>query len=153
MKKFKVLLATFVLAGLTLTSCSSDDNSGPSTPATINAKWTPIKTITKVGSQPEVSEDYLNNEAGCDKDYIEFSGTSTFKDQYFYKNGSNVCTEDEAGSGSWSKNDNNLTITSDDSAYEGVYKIETLTNSDLVIYMEETIGQNTVVLKYVFKKV
>ena len=154
MKKIKVAAAAFFLGALALTSCSSDDNSG-STPASINAKQTPTKTVVKVGSSQEIEEEYLNNEAGCDKDYVEFSATgSVFKDQYFYKNGSNVCTEDAATApGTWSKTDDTLIINSEESIYDGNFTIETLSNTDLVISFDTQAGANTVTTSYHFKKV
>ena len=152
MKKIKVLLVAFVLGGLTLTSCSSDDNS---TPASINAKWTPTKTVIKIGANQEVSEDYTNNQEGCDKDYIEFSETnSVFKDKYFYKNGSNACIEDDAADpGTFNNSNDVLIINADDSTYDGTYKVTTLTNNTLVISFDTQVGTNMVTTSYHFKKV
>lgn len=153
MKKIKVLLVAFVLGGLTLTSCSSDDNA--STPASINAKWTPTKTVIKIGASQEVSEDYANNQEGCDKDYVEFSETGgIFKDKYFYKNGSNVCVEDDAAApGTFNKSGDVLIIDADESTYDGTYKVTTLTNNTLVISFDTQVGANTVKTSYHFSKV
>ncbi|MFY0480972.1 lipocalin family protein [Flavobacterium sp. PLA-1-15] len=154
MKKFKLVVAAFVLAGLTLTSCSSDDNS-TSTPVEITGKWTPTKTVIKIGANQEVSEDYANNQEGCDKDYVEFSATnSVFKDKYFYKNGANACIEDDAAApGTFNKSNDVLIINADESNYDGTYKVTTLSNSTLVISFDTQVGTNTVTTSYHFSKV
>lgn len=153
MKKIKTVLVAFVLAGLTLTSCSSDDS--PSTPASANGKWTPVKTVTKIGASQEVSENYVNNQEGCDKDYVEFTETGgIFKDKYFYKNGSNECVEDEAAApGTFNKSGDVLIINAEESVYDGTYKITNLTNSNLVISFDTQVGANTVTTSYHFTKV
>ncbi|RZK06333.1 MAG: hypothetical protein EOO46_15360 [Flavobacterium sp.] len=153
MKKIKTVLVAFVLAGLTLTSCSSDDS--PSTPASVSGKWTPVKTVTKIGPSQEVSENYVNNQEGCDKDYVEFTETGgIFKDKYFYKNGSNACVEDDAAApGTFNKSSDVLIINAEESVYDGTYKITNLTNSNLVISFDTQVGANTVTTSYHFTKV
>ncbi|MDR6968371.1 hypothetical protein J2X31_002394 [Flavobacterium arsenatis] len=154
MKKIKTVLVAFVLAGLTLTSCGSDDNSGPATPATVVGKWTQTRTVTKLGTQAETSTPYEFNVAGCDKNYIEFATAgSLFKEQYFFKNGAQVCVEDTQATGTWSKTNETLTINSPESAYDEVYKIITLSNSQLVISFDTQAGPNTLVTTYYFTKI
>jgi len=154
MKKMKkVILATFVLVGLTLASCGSDDN-GSSTPATVEGKWTQTRTVTKLSNQAETSTPYGFNVAGCDKNYIEFATAgSLFKEQYFFKNGAQVCVEDTQATGTWSKTNETLTINSEESAYDQVYKIVTLSGNQLVISFDTEAGQNTLVTTYYFTKV
>lgn len=153
MKKIKSVLAVFVLVGLTLTSCSSDDNSGPATPTTVVGKWTLTRTVTKLGSQAEVSTPYEFNVAGCDKNYIQFTEAgSAFKEQYFFKNGAQVCVEDTQGTGSFSKVDQVLTIDSEESNYDGVYNINTLSGTQLVLSFDTQAGPNTLVTTYYFSK-
>lgn len=154
MKKMKkAILTAFVLVGLTLTSCGSDDNGG-GTPATVEGKWTQTRTVTKLGSQGDVSTPYEFNVSGCDKNYIEFvAAGSLFKEQYFFKNGAQECIEDTQDAGTWSKSNETLTITAGESNYEGVYQIKTLSNSQLVISFDTQAGPNTLVTTYYFTKI
>lgn len=148
MKKIKGLLAALVLVGLTVTSCGSDD-SGPA--ATITGKWNLSKTVSKVGDATN-TENYAGNEAGCDKDYYEFVGANSgaLRDVIFFKNAEEVCTEDEAEAASWNKSEDLLTVTGGD--LEGAYEITKLSNSELIILSEGSLGGTETSVTYYFKK-
>ena len=149
MKKIKVALAAFVLAGLTLTSCGSDDNGG-GTPAEITGKWNPTKTVTKIGTTTD-TQDYVNNTTTCDKDYFEFVGTTggNLRDVIFVS-GQNGCSEDLGDPATWTKADKALTIVGGD--LEGSYEITTLSGSDLVISDKFTQAGQEVSITYHFRK-
>ena len=149
MKKIKVLLAVLIITGLSVTSCSSDDSSG--TPATIEAKWYPTKSVTKLGSSSQTTT-YTDHEAGCDKDYIEFVTGGVLKDVIYFKNASDVCTEDISDEpATWNKSADLLTINGGD--YEGTFDITKLSNSDLIVTEESTLGGVESSVTYYFKKV
>ncbi len=146
----RAILTAFVLVGLTLTSCGSDDNGGGAE-ASIVGKWNPLKTETKVGNSPAQVENYDGHEPGCDKDYFEFVQSGSLREVVYFKNVSDVCTEDEAQPSSWVKNDNTLTI--NDGQYDGVYQIKRLTSSDLQLSTEVSFpGGTTTTLTLFFKK-
>jgi len=148
MKKIKALMVAFVLAGMTVVSCSSDDSSGP--PATIGGQWNQTKTVTKVGTAPAQTQNYNDDELGCTKDYVEFLGTNsgTVKKVIYFKNAQNVCQSDSGLTSNWSKNENTLTISSGE--FEGVYTITRLSNTELIISGNFT-GQN-INITYHFRK-
>ncbi|MBF6608348.1 MAG: lipocalin family protein [Flavobacterium sp.] len=109
MKMIKTVLAFVCVSALTLTSCSSDDDSGISTDADISGKWNYNRTVTNLNGQ-ESNQNYNTHEAGCDKDYVQFADGNVFRDVVLYRNPANVCTED-AIVGTWAKSGNTLTIT------------------------------------------
>lgn len=145
----KTVLAAFLLAGLTLTSCSSDDN-GSSTPASIVGKWNPLRTEIKSGSNPAQVQNYTGDEPGCNKDYYEFEADGDLRDVIYFKNASDVCTEDEGEVSTWAKNNNTLTIT--DGEFAGVYEIKVLSNSDLQIATTSSLGGIQTTVTLFFKK-
>jgi len=152
MKKIKVALTAFVLAGLTLTSCSSDDNSGPSTPASIVGKWNPTTTLVKTNSAPETEIPYEQSVNGCDKDYVRFvEAGSVFSRVLHAKNpDTGACVESPATPTVWAKDDSELTIAS--GQYEGTYEITVLTASELRIKKVNVDGDITTTTIRVFEK-
>jgi len=145
LKTSVLLLATAFFA-----SCSSDDD-GNSVSGNLEAKWTPTKTVYKVGGQSS-SDNYEDNEPGCDKDYLEFMANGTVKNAVYYKNASNVCTEDSATDGTWVKDGSSLTI-SNSSEYDGVYTIKKLNGSELQVQTSETIAGVSATVTLYFQKV
>ncbi len=106
MKKFKAVMVAFVLAGMTVVSCSSDDSSG--TPAAIEGKWNQVRTVVKFGGQT-LSQPYEEDTEGCEKNYIEFVAGGVFNDVVYFRQGGE-CVESVADAGSWVKVDDELTI-------------------------------------------
>ena len=149
MKTIKVYLAAVLIAGLSLTSCSDDDN-GSSTGGEIMAKWTPIKTVYKISGQ-EVTVDYTDNEPTCDKDYIEFATGNVLNDVVYYKDASNVCTADANDPTTYTKADDDLTINGGE--YSGTYDITRLNGSELRFSREDNEGGINTVTTYHFSKV
>ncbi len=148
MKKIQRLAFGLLGAGL-LFSCSSDD--GGSTSASIEAKWTPTKTVFKAAGASSTI-DYTENEAGCDKDYVQFITGGSLKDAVYFKNSASVCTEDSDSQGTWAKTDNTLVITNSND-YDGTYQITKLTGSDLQIKTTEDLGGVNAEVTVYFKKV
>ena len=137
MKKFKALLFAFVLTGMTLVSCSSNDD-GPAGPApTIEGKWNQIQTVVTINGTA-VPTTYDSNEPGCTKDYLEFATASIFNDVVYFKQ-SGVCQQSIATPRIWTKTNNSLTI-SGDTDLSGTYEIVKLTNTELQIKISKNIG-------------
>jgi len=152
MKKIKVVLATFVLASLTLTSCSSDDNSGSSTPASIIGEWNPTTTIVKTNEAPETEVPYEQSVNGCDKDYVKFvEAGNVFNRVLHAKNAdTGACLESPATPTTWAKVDDELTIAA--GQYAGTYEITVLNASELRIKKVIVDNDITTTTTRVFKK-
>ncbi|UMY65256.1 lipocalin family protein [Flavobacterium sp. HJ-32-4] len=147
----KVLkMSVLLLATAFFASCSSDDD-GNSISGNLEAKWTPTKTVYKVGGQSS-SETYQDNEPGCDKDYLQFLADGTVKNAVYYKNASNVCTEDSATDGNWAKDGSSLIITNS-SEYDGEYTIRKLNGSELQVQTTQTIAGVAATVTLYFQKV
>jgi len=128
----------FVLAGMTVVSCNSDDDAGPA--ATIDGKWNQVKTVIRVNNVALQDIPYDGDEEGCDKDYVEFAAAGVFNDVvYFDPAGSVECQADMLDAGTWAKNGTTLTI-SNDGDLEGVHQIVKLTATELQISMSGQIG-------------
>lgn len=144
MKKFKLFVCTFVLAGAALvSSCSSDDSSD--TAPTIEGKWNYNRTLISTNGGNPSTVPYEDHTAGCDKNYQEFVAGGAFRDVVIYKNASQVCTEDALTS-TWSKTDDVLTIDGD------TYEITKLTRSELRYESTTTTGGATLKVTQVFTK-
>ena len=142
MKNVKLLLAGVLIAGLSFTSCSKDDDNSSSTDGNIVGKWTPTKTVTSVSNQ-EVEAEYTSNEPGCEKDFTEFVEGGVLKDVIYYKNSSEVCTQDADATSTWSKTGTSLTIDGD------TYEVTRLTGSELRFKSTVTTpGQTLTVTEY-----
>lgn len=140
MKKIKALMFAFVLAGMTVVSCSSDDSSGPA--PTIEGKWNQVKTVTKIQNGSSDTDKYTGNEIGCDKDYLEFATGTVFNDVVFNKNGGGECLESKTP-GTWSKNDKVLVI-EDAGFLSGTYEVVKLSSNDLQIASTLQGGGNSI---------
>ena len=127
MKKIKALMVAFVMAGMTVVSCSSDD-SGPA--PTIEGQWNQTKTIVKINNS-SVKENYEDNVDGCDKNYIEFATGGVYNDVVYFKQGG-VCQANTATPGTWTKSDDILTI-ADGASLSGTYEIVKLSSGALQI--------------------
>ncbi len=149
MKKIKALMFAFVLAGMTVVSCSDDDNAGPA--ATIDGKWNQTKTVVSLNGQ-SVTQNYNENVAGCDKNYIEFAAASVFNEAVYFKAaGSGDCQIDMADAGTWSKSDATLVI-NNSGFLAGTYTITRLTASNLEIATTDNVGGITTTSTVFFTK-
>jgi len=150
MKKIKLYLAAVLIAGLSFTSCSDDDNNGPSTGGEIMAKWSPIKTVTKLGSI-EGEIEYINSEPTCGDDYIEFATGGVFNRGVWDKNTDTLaCEIDMATATTYTKSNNDLTIGA--GLYQGTYKITLLTGSELRFESSANSPAGTTITTFYFEK-
>ena len=135
MKKIKSVMFAFVLAGLTLVSCSSDD-SGPA--PTIEGKWNQVKTVVKITNGGTSTIKYDEDVTGCDKNYLEFVAGGTFKDVVYFKQGGD-CQMNAADNGTWAKTNEKLII-ANGGHLSGSYDIQRLTNGELQIGTTVDVG-------------
>ncbi|MDD3003865.1 lipocalin family protein [Flavobacterium sp.] len=147
MKKIKALMVAFVMAGMTVVSCSSDDSSGPA--PEITAKWNQTKTVVKIGNQ-SVTQKYKDNTDGCTKNYIEFAAANVFNDVVYFKQGGD-CQESAAAPGTWTKSDKTLTITNG-GLLSGTYEIAKLSGSALELKTQNNEGGITSTTTIYFTK-
>ena len=148
MKKIKALMFAFVLAGMTVVSCSSDDSSGST--AAIDGKWNQVKTVFKA-SGGSITQNYEEDTEGCTKNYIEFVTGGVFNDVVYFKQGGE-CVESMATPGTWVKVDDELTI-NDGGFLSGTYDIKKLSGSDLQLSTTNSEGGITATTTIFLKKV
>ena len=122
MKNGIKLFALLLSLGLVATSCSDDDNEGE-TLAPLSAKW----NITQVGSTvngQEVLVDALQNESGCNKDYLDLNTDNTLEEGDYDSTLAPCAIYTKEGI--YSRSHNNLTTTID-----GVTKTQDIMNLTL----------------------
>jgi len=148
MKTIKVLLAALIVTAFS-TSCSKDDD-GNSTGGDLTAKWNQTKTVLKISGET-YNQPYDENQAGCDKDYLEFTDAGMLIDVVYYDPaGAETCAEDSTDPVAYTKSDNTLTIAGGE--YGGTYTIKKLTGSNLEIEQTSTAGGLTTVTTVYFTK-
>jgi hypothetical protein len=76
MKNSRIVLALIVTVGLFTVSCNKDDNNEGETLAPLTGKWAISKVGTTTGGV-ETLIDAPQNEAGCNKDFIELKIDNT----------------------------------------------------------------------------
>lgn len=148
MKKF-LKISTCLFATALFFSCS-DDGDGGGVAASIEGKWTPSKTVYKIGGATQ-TENYEDNEMGCDKDYVQFNADGSLKNAIFFKNADNVCTEDANTVATYTKSGSTLNINGGE--YDGSYTIKKLNSTDLQVETTETIGGVSATVTVYFKSV
>ncbi len=109
MKSKNILLALVLSIGFFATSCSSDDNEGE-TLAPLAGKWNITQVGTVVGGT-ETLVDAPQNEAGCNKDYLELKLDNTATEGDYDSSVSACALTTHAGI--YSRSHNNLTVVID----------------------------------------
>lgn len=135
MKTKRILFAALLSIGLFAASCSNDDNDGE-TIVPIQGKYNLSKTGFVVNGS-EVLNDAAENQAGCERDYLDLrlSNTAVIGD---YTGSSCSLTET---TGTYVRSHNDLTITVGN--VSSTSDIMNLTNKELKI-KNKTTGQITV---------
>nr|WP_294781218.1 lipocalin family protein [uncultured Flavobacterium sp.] len=142
MNKLSILFVSVMTLGLSVTSCSSDDDKGGS----IQGKW----ELTEVGvlfSGKETLEPATNQ--GCANDIVEFTADGKLVDTYaeFYNNKCNSYSED----GTWTKDGNKLVKKYGSDTEE--YEIKELSENKLKLVITYTEGGVSISAVQVFKKI
>jgi len=135
MKKISKLFVSALILMFVFTSCTKDD-SGPVDLSYLSGKWLFNKsTATSSGFTIPYSTEYIKNEDGCSKDYIEFisGGVVKFGD---YTTG---CAFVEK-TGTWTENANTITITVTGSSLNGTFKVASLSATELILKIDGTYG-------------
>ena len=122
MKNRSLLFAFALTIGLFATSCSDDDNDGE-TLLPVIGKWNVAQVGTVISGQ-EVLIDAPQNEAGCDKDYLDLKIDNDVNEGE-YDSTDSPC-ELLTKTGTFSRSHNNLTTTID-----GVTKTQDIMNLTL----------------------
>ncbi len=131
MKQFKTLVLLFAVLSLALGSCKKDEE------ASILGKWYKKKEVTKetvngTAQDETTTTDYDNS------DYVEF------KD-----NGQAIVSEEgETESFTYSYDEKNKKLSVTDSEGTRTMDVKTISDSDLVLYEEETMSQSGFTYKY-----
>lgn len=129
MKKITILAAVMAF-GLSLTSCSSDDNADAVAAPVLAGKWEFFKRGANVGGQ-EVFIEYTHT-AGCAKDYFLLNADNTFADGWYEKNEANVCIEGKE-IGSYTVANNVITFDYTNSSTDGKMEVLSITQSELKV--------------------
>nr|WP_314895495.1 lipocalin family protein [uncultured Flavobacterium sp.] len=132
MKKAIILFISVLVLGMTFSSCSNDDNSPAPTPASVEGKWIYNKmSYTYLGgTNPE--EDYVGNELGCIKDYIELNAGGVYNDGDY--TGSDCVLV--KNNGTWSKSGNIITVLSPGLAAH--FELVSVSSSELKVKRTDT---------------
>ena len=120
MKTKRFLLALILSIGLFTTSCSNDDNEGE-TLVPLTGKWDLSKTGTVINGTETLS-DPIENQSGCNKDYLELKLDNTANVGDY---STTACTL-TVQSGIYSRSHNNLTT-----VINGVTKTQDIVNLTL----------------------
>jgi hypothetical protein len=148
MNKIKLFAAALAIGALSF-SCSSDDSENL-LGGDLTAKWNPTKTVFKVSGET-YDEEYSGNQAGCDKDYVEFTDANMVNNVvYIDPAGAVSCEESAEPPVEYVRNDNTLIIA--DGEYGGTYEIVKLTSSELRLQQTYTIGSVTTEATIYFRK-
>ncbi|RYG39454.1 MAG: hypothetical protein EOO01_29225 [Chitinophagaceae bacterium] len=145
MKKWIKSLGVIAFAGLSLVSCSKDDDGGPFTfnESDLYGRWDFSKesfTVNGAGT-PEV--DYTGNEVGCNKDFISFATAGNGVEGDY--DGNDCTLFDDAFT--WTKTGNDILVN-----FGGgdttTFTVLSVNATNLVIQTTETEGSGTFVSTY-----
>ena len=145
MKKITILFLSVLTLGLSVASCSSDDDNGGGS-ASIEGKWELSQEGVIVGGK-EVLEDAENG--ACSNDTYEFTNDGKVKLTQ-YESNEGTC-EAYTDNGTWKKNGNTLTIkyTGDD---EESYETEISGNKAKLKYTVSYEGESFTYVEVYVKK-
>lgn len=144
MKKISVLFISALSLAFAFSSCCDDEDSPVS--ASIKGKWNFDKMSLTINGVTSPELDYDDNEPGCPKDYVEFAPGAVFNEGDY---SGSECLLDIT-TGTWYKNGNAVTITS-----EGVvvpFEVVSLTDTILKVKYSETQDGTTVIVNITFIK-
>ncbi len=148
MKAFKILIATVVLSAFTLTSCSKDDDN-VQVPTSFVGKWNFSMDVTQtnIGTAqgPEIVVDYMDDVAGCNRNYIEFTAAMVARKGVFFKNAQGNC-EESNNVGTYTKAAEIVNINlPGDMNYNGTFTITKLTSTQMSLEKKIIDGDVTVI--------
>lgn len=131
MKKSRMLFFLALILGTVFASCTKDI-SGPVDLNYLEGKWSFNKsTASSSGFTIPYTTEYLKNEDGCTKDYIEFISGGTAK----FGNYTSGCAFEEKV-GIWSQNGNNLILSISGSSLNGTFEVASLSATQLILTID-----------------
>ncbi len=147
MKKIGVILVLVFIFGITFTSCTKDI-SGPVDLDYLEGKWNFNKsTASSSGLTLPYSTNYLKNEDGCSKDYVEILAGGVVKFRNYLPN----CDFEEKV-GTWNLNGNSILISVDGSSFNGTFDIASLSETELILKINGTYEGKSGTLNLYFTK-
>jgi hypothetical protein len=147
MKKTSILFLLTLILGTVFTSCTKDI-SGPVDMNYLVGKWNFSKsTASSSGFTLPYSTDYLKNEDGCTKDYIEFIAGGVVK---FGNYTPNCVFEEKVGT--WSQSGNSILIAVTGSSFNGTFNVASLSASELILKIDGTYSGKSGTLNLYFTK-
>jgi hypothetical protein len=133
MKKLNILFLFALISSTVFTSCTKDI-SGPVDMNYIAGKWSFDKsTASSSGFTIPYTTQYLKNEDGCSKDYIEFISGGNAK----YGNYSSGCAFEEKA-GNWTQSGNSIIISVTGSSFNGTFNVASLSATQLILTIDGT---------------
>lgn len=126
MKKLSMLLSFALVLGLSMTSCSSDDNGVSVSEEKLAGKWNFSTTKYSGGGVSTEEEDYFGNQSGCSADYLQFNADGTLTEGDYFS-GCDLGTS----TGSWSLDGSEVSVTMDGSTT--VYKVSSISGTKLKV--------------------
>jgi len=131
MRKISVLFLLVLISGSLFTSCTKDD-SGPVDMKFIEGKWNFNKsTASSSGFTIPYSTEYIKNEDGCSKDYIEFISGGTVK----FGDYTTACAF-EVKTGTWTQSGNSIIISVTGSSLNGTFNVASLSATELILKID-----------------
>jgi hypothetical protein len=133
MKRICTSVVCVLFFGFFFSSCTKDD-SGPVDMSFVEGKWSFNKsTASSSGFTIPYPTDYIKNEDGCTKDYIEFVSGGVVK----FGNYTTGCTFEEK-SGTWAANGNTIDISVVGSSFNGTFDVASLSSTELLLKIDGT---------------
>jgi hypothetical protein len=131
MKKIITLLIVTLSLGMISISCSNDESNNSSTSSVVG-KWNFSKMSTVINGIASPEIDYDDNEVGCPKDYLELKDGGVYNEGDYYDS---ACTLD-LSTGTWVKNGNTLSITSNGETFS--VEVVSVTSTELKLKVSQT---------------
>lgn len=146
MKKLSILFLSVLTLGLSVTSCSNDDDND----ASIEGKWQ-LSEVGVVYNGQEALDPYTN-EGGCANEITEFTTEGKFVDTYSESSDGKCTTYTEDGT--WTKDGSTLTKKfGTDASDDEKYEVAELTGSKLKLKMTYSEGGVSISAVEVYKKI
>lgn len=146
MKKIINLFVLVVILVSFFSSCTNDVN-GPVDVKYAEGKWSFDKSTVTYGITFPYTIDYLKNENGCTKDYIELLAGGVAKSGDY----TSGCAFEEK-TGTWSVSGTNLIMSVPGTGIEGTFVIASLSATELILKVDGTYEGKSGTLNLYFKK-
>lgn len=144
MKRLSILFLSVMALGLSVSSCSNDDDNE----GTIEGTWALTEAGGNLGGQEFLVP--VENEGGCETQVFVFAADATFTETASEFNGESCDSYED--SGKWSKDGNKLNLTYGSNTEADVYVISELSGSTLKLTQTYSELGTTITSILVYKK-